>query len=210
MADNFVLPETEKALNLIISKIKRSFEVSSLCFSGFYAVYTVFRMIFKPNYLIPNIILSVVSWAIFVMTLVEFIRKIHFKRALHLTFGFIRRAVCIFIFLLVFISLFSSYNEMLPYKVLITMFCGVGLIISIIGDIFNATIPVWIQLVLNAFKADIEISGLAERSLDQLKAELKKDGFKKKLTSGAIQTGGSIIRNAFKNIFKGKSKRDDD
>ena len=88
------------------------------------------------------------------------------------------------------------------------MLCGVGVILSIVGDIFNATIPAWTQIVLDSFKSDIEISGLAERSLDQLKEELKKDEFKEKIASGAIYAGSSIVRNVFKNIFRNKNGQD--
>ena len=88
------------------------------------------------------------------------------------------------------------------------MFCGVGFILSVIGDIFNATFPAWIQIVLDSFKSDIEISGRAARSLDQFKEELKKDEFKEKLASGAIYAGSSIVRNVFKNFFKNKDDQE--
>ncbi len=203
--NNFVLPETEKSLNLIISKIKLFFEIISLCFTGFYAAYTVFRIFFMPDYLIPNIMLSVISWTIFTLTLLEFLKKIHFRHTVHLVFEICKRTVCVIIFILVFISLFSARNEILPYKILFAMFCGAGIILSFIGDIFNATVPAWTQTVLDSFKSDIEISGLAERSLDQLKEELKKDEFKEKLTAGAISAGSSLVKNAFRNIFRRKN-----
>lgn len=204
MDNNFVLPETEKSLNLIISKISRFFDISSVCFSGYYAVYTIFRFIFIPQYLFLNVCLAVISWSIFLIALLEFIKKIRFNHTIHLIFEILKRIVCLLIFVLIFISLFTSMNEMLPYKVLFTMFSGIGIIISIAGDIFNATIPKWTQTVLNSFKSDIEISGLTERSLDQFKEELKKDEFKEKLASGAISAGSSIVRNVFKNLFKNK------
>ena len=204
MDNNFVLPETEKSLNLIIDKIKRFFDISSLCFTGFYALYTIFRIILLSKYLIPNIVLSVISWTIFTITILEFFNKIHFNKTVHLIFEILKRITCIFIFVLVFISLFASFNELLPYKILFVMFCGVGVILSVIGDIFNATFPAWTQIVLDSFKSDIEISGLAARSLDQFKEELKKDEFKEKLASGAIYAGSSIVRNVFKNFFKNK------
>lgn len=209
MDKNFVLPETEKSLNMIIAKITRFFDISSVCISGFYAAYTIFRIFFMPNFFILNLILSVVSWAIFVLVLLEFFKKIHFNHIFHLIFEITRRVIISLIFVIVFISLFSSFNELLPYKVLFTMFCGVGLIISIMGDIFNATIPAWTKTVLDSFKSDIELSGLAERSLDQLKEELKKDDFKEKIATGAIYAGSSIVRNVFKNIFKGRGGKDD-
>jgi hypothetical protein len=234
MENNFVLPETEKTLNLIIAKIKRFFEISALSFSGFYALYTVFRIFLMPQYLVLNIILCIVSWGIFILTALEFFKKekesrkvkpesepvsenekivsqsqtlsyensAKVKRILNIVFEVLKRLVWILIFILTFVSLFSSYNELLPYKVLFTMFCGVGIILSAAGDIFNATFPAWTQMVLNSFKSDIEISGLAERSMKQLKEEFKKDEFKEKLATGALQEGTSLVRNVFGNLFK--------
>lgn len=206
MDNNFVLPETEKSLNLIISKIKRSFDISFLCFSGLYAAYTVFRIIFMKEYFVLNIILCAVAWGIFIINALEFFKKIRFNHTLHLVFSILKRVICIFIFIISFINLFSSSDKILPYKILFTMFCGVGLIISVIGDIFSATIPVWTQTILTSFKSDIEISGLAERSFDHLKEEIKKDGIKGKLASGAIQAGNSLAQNMIKKFFKGKDE----
>lgn len=210
MDNNFILPETEKSLNLIISKIQRFFEIVSVVFSVFYAAYTVCRIIFLEKYLVLNIVLSVIAWGIVVINFLEFFKKIQFAQKLHLVIEIIKRTVIVLIFVLTFISLFSAYNELLPYRVLVTMLCGVGIIISIIGDVFNATIPAWTQIVLDSFKSDIEISGLAERSFDQLKEELKKDEFKEKIASGAIYAGTSIVRNVFKNLFKNKNQNNND
>ena len=206
MDNNFVLPETEKSLNLIISKIKRSFDISFLCFSGLYAAYTVFRIIFMKEYFVLNIILCAVAWGIFIINALEFFKKIRFNHTLHFVFSILKRVICIFIFIISFINLFSSSDKILPYKILFTMFCGVGLIISVIGDIFSATIPVWTQTILTSFKSDIELSGLAERSFDHLKVEIKKDGIKGKRASGVIQAGNSLAQNMIKKFFKGKDE----
>lgn len=201
---NFVLPETEKALSLIIKKIKCFFDICSVCFSGFYAICTLLSVFFVDKWLIPKIILSAITCIIFIISLLEFFKKNTFNRLIHLFFGSIKRIISILIFILVFINTFSSFDDFLPYKVLFTLFCGVGLIISLVGDIFNVTFPVWTKTVLDSFKTDIELSGLAARSIEQFKEELKKNDFKEKLTTSALYAGSSIVRNVFKKFFKNK------
>ena len=173
MNKNFILPETEKALNIIIAKISLFFNISILCFYVFYAAYSLLRIFFMKEYFVPNIILSVISCCILALSLLEFFNKVKFNRNIHLFFEVLKRLVPLFIFILAFISLFSSYDKLLPYKVLATMFCGLGLILSALNDIFKVTIPVWTKEILESFKADIEILGLAKRSLNQLKEEVK-------------------------------------
>lgn len=206
MDKNFVLPKTEKSINLIIEKITRFFDISYICFAGLYGAYTIFRIFFMNHYFVLNVILATVSCTIFALALIEFLKKITLKRIVHIVFEILKRLLCLTVFVLSFKSLFSVNNELLPYNVLFTLFCGLGAIISIFGDIFRATIPAWSQIILDSFKSDIELSGLAARSFEQLKEELKNDEFKEKLASEAISAGSNIVRSIFKNFFKGSDK----
>ncbi len=205
MADeNFILPKTERSVSRIISGITRFFEISSLCYGGVYTGYTVCRIIFMRNYLVQNIFLCAFSCILYGFSLFEFIRGTSVNRFLKFYVGIARRLVCVAITFAVFISLFKVYDTLMPWRILFALFCGTGLIMSCIGDVFNATVPGWTEEILGSFKSDIEISGLASRSLVQIKdAVAGNDELKKKSAEAiAVATGGAVLFNFIKKLLR--------
>ena len=63
--------------------------------------------------------------------------------------------MCCAITVVVFFDIFSGLTNLVPCNIIFALFCGFGLFITVLGDIFTATVPRWAEEILTSFKADI-------------------------------------------------------
>ena len=199
---NFVLPNTEQTVNTIISGISKFFVVFANVFNGIYFAYTIVRFFMWKNFLLLNIILCTVSAIIFVYTLLESFLKITFPKNLNFILQIFKRIVCFAITVVVFAGLFETSTNLLPYKILFCVGCLLGWLITVCGDIFNATIPKWADEIFESFKQDIEMEGLMDRSLSQVKkAVLDQENVGKKVVKGSVFLGGTFALRMLRKLI---------
>ena len=204
--ENFLLPKTENSVNRIIKSISKFFELTSLSFSVIYVVYTVARIFLMRNMIILNILFAVLTVVLTGMYFLESFSKMNINSRIKLILTISRRLVCCIITGVVFLSLFQE-TDLMPYRILFALFCGIGLFMTIIGDLFNATIPKWANEILSSFKEDIDISGLTARSFGQFKeAMAKNENLKEEGIKGALLASGTMALGSLRKLIHRKKK----
>lgn len=204
--ENFLLPKTENTVNRIIKSISKFFEITSLSFSVIYVVYTVARIFLMRNMIILNILFAVLTVVLTGMYFLESFSKMNINSRIKLILTISRRLVCCIITGVVFLSLFQE-TDLMPYRILFALFCGIGLFMTIIGDLFNATIPKWANEILSSFKEDIDISGLTARSFGQFKeAMAKNENLKEEGIKGALFASGTMALGSLRKLIHRKKK----
>lgn len=204
--ENFLLPKTENSVNRIIKSISKFFEITSLSFSVIYVVYTVARIFLMRNMIILNILFAVLTVVLTGMYFLESFSKMNINSRIKLILTISRRLVCCIITGVVFLSLFQE-TDLMPYRILFALFCGIGLFMTIIGDLFNATIPKWANEILSSFKEDIDISGLTARSFGQFKeAMAKNENLKEEGIKGALFASGTMALGSLRKLIHRKKK----
>lgn len=204
--ENFLLPKTENSVNRIIKSISKFFELTSLSFSVIYVVYTVARIFLMRNMIILNILFAVLTVVLTGMYFLESFSKMNINSRIKLILTISRRLVCCIITGVVFLSLFQE-TDLMPYRILFALFCGIGLFMTIIGDLFNATIPKWANEILSSFKEDIDISGLTARSFGQFKeAMAKNENLKEEGIKGALFASGTMALGSLRKLIHRKKK----
>lgn len=204
--ENFLLPKTENSVNRIIKSISKFFEITSLSFSVIYVVYTVARIFLMGNMIILNILFAVLTVVLTGMYFLESFSKMNINSRIKLILTISRRLVCCIITGVVFLSLFQE-TDLMPYRILFALFCGIGLFMTIIGDLFNATIPKWANEILSSFKKDIDISGLTARSFGQFKeAMAKNENLKEEGIKGALFASGTMALGSLRKLIHRKKK----
>ena len=204
--ENFLLPKTENSVNRIIKSISKFFELTSLSFSVIYVVYTVARIFLMRNMIILNILFAVLTVVLTGMYFLESFSKMNINSRIKLILTISRRLVCCIITGVVFLSLFQE-TDLMPYRILFALFCGIGLFMTIIGDLFNATIPKWANEILSSFKGDIDISGLTARSFGQFKeAMAKNEHLKEEGIKGALFASGTMALGSLRKLIHRKKK----
>lgn len=204
--ENFLLPKTENSVNRIIKNISKFFEITSLSFSVIYVVYTVARIFLMRNMIILNILFAVLTVVLTGMYFLESFSKMNINSRIKLILTISRRLVCCIITGVVFLSLFQE-TDLMPYRILFALFCGIGLFMTIIGDLFNATIPKWANEILSSFKEDIDISGLTARSFGQFKeAMAKNENLKEQGIKGALFASGTMALGSLRKLIHRKKK----
>lgn len=204
--ENFLLPKTENSVNRIIKSISKFFEITSLSFSVIYVVYTVARIFLMRNMIILNILFAVLTVVLTGMYFLESFSKMNINSRIKLILTISRRLVCCIITGVVFLSLFQE-TDLMPYRILFALFCGIALFMTIIGDLFNATIPKWANEILSSFKEDIDISGLTARSFGQFKeAMAKNENLKEEGIKGALFASGTMALGSLRKLIHRKKK----
>ena len=205
--ENFLLPKTENSVNRIIKSISKFFEITSLSFSVIYVVYTVARIFLMRHMIILNILFAVLTVVLTGIYVLESFSKMKINSRVKRILTISRRLVCCIITGVVFLSLFQETDILMPYRILFTLFCGIGLFMTIIGDLFNATIPKWANEILSSFKEDIDISGLTARSFGQFKeAMAKNENLKEEGIKGALFASGTMALGSLRKLIHRKNK----
>lgn len=204
-SENYILPKTENSVNRIISTISRFFEISALGFSIVYVIYTIVRIFIIPNMLILNLLFAFFTLFLTSLFFYESFSCKKIGKKIKLTFFILRRAVCCAITVVVFFDIFSGITNLVPCNIIFALFCGFGLFITVLGDIFTATVPRWTEEILTSFKADIDISGLASRSYGHFKESMKKnENIKEEGVKGVLFAGGTVALSSLRKLIHKK------
>lgn len=156
--------------------------------------------------IILNIFFAGLTVVLTGMYFLESFSKMNIISRIKLILTISRRLVCCIITGVVFLSLFQE-TDLMPYRILFALFCGIGLFMTIIGDLFNATIPKWTNEILSSFKEDIDISGLTARSFGQFKeAMAKNENLKEEGIKGALFASGTMALGSLRKLIHRKKK----
>lgn len=203
--ENFILPKTERSVNRIIGSVTQFFEITSLCFSVVYVAYAVARIFLMRKMLVLNLLLAIVTVTLTGLYFFETLSKKEVNSKARFVLAVSRRLVCCIITGVVFMGLFKEIDNLMPYRILFALFCGIGLFMTLLGDVFNATVPKWAEEILASFKEDIDISGLAARSFGQVKdAIVKNDKIKEAGLKGALFAGTTIALSSIRKLIHRK------
>lgn len=166
--ENFILPETEKAINAIIGEFQIFFYASRLVLQVVYLVYLGFRIWFRDQLFVPSVVMLAIC-IVQLFFLLGGIKKRRMNPVFAWTFRISRRIVSLSIAAIIFFDVFIAKDIISRWQGIIAVLICLGWILSLSGDVFEMTVPRYARMILDSFKRDIEISSLASRSFDRVK-----------------------------------------
>ena len=98
----------------------------------------------------------------------------------------------------------GTSERVFAFEIIFTVLFLLGWTLAILGDVFNLTVPMWTEQILQSFKSDIEPSGLARRSIKKVEEAsgkaLKKAGPKIAAGVGAstVALGLAMLKRALR------------
>lgn len=167
--ENFILPQTEKAINTIIGEFTFFFAVCRFVLQVVYIVYLILRAIYLEKYLIYTMVLLGICVIQFVFLLVSLYRQKKLSSAVVVPVRFAKRIVSFAVAGIVALDIFASSETIYRWQGIVAVLICLGWILSFAGDIFSATVPRYAKMILSSFKKDIEPQALASRSLEKVK-----------------------------------------
>lgn len=157
--ENFILPETEKAINGIIAEIGRTFSLS--------------RFFLQIVYMERLFAFNVVLLTICVLQLLFFFADLNGKKRISgkvdLPFRIAKRLVSLAVAGIFFADIFILSETVHRWQAVSGVLICLGWIMTFIGDLFFATVPRYTRIILNSFKKDIEPTALVSRGLEKAK-----------------------------------------
>ena len=165
---NFILPETEKALNIIVEEIAFFFSVCRLVLQLVYIAYLLVRAFFLNQFFkITILLLAVCVFELIIMIVNMFGVCRNFAGSSSLKI--LRRVISFVVALVVCMDIFVLSETIQRWQGISAVLICLGWILAFAGDLFNATVPRYIRMILKSFKKDIEPSALASRSFEKVK-----------------------------------------
>lgn len=169
MDENFLLPKTEAAVNAIIYEFARFFDAARIGLQAIYVLYLALRLYFMRNYVELNIAILILSVAQLVLILLDFLGKFDFDLLLQNILRGSKLLATFFMLVLFLTDTFFLTDEIQFWQAATFAFMAVGWILALTGIVFSLTIPRYARMILEGFKSDIEVSGLAGRSFERAK-----------------------------------------
>ena len=187
---NFILPKTEQTVSRILETLCSFFATVTICTQGLYAAYLVGRLIFSRELFVLRLMLCVIAAAAFALSVYQKCAKRKLgavpARILYVL-GLVVRFVMlasIFYGIVIAPDRYSAWNIIAVMLMIPAWFLSAG------GAVFCAVVPRWTEQLVASFKADIELRGLAGRSLEQAgkaaKEALFESGGKKVAAAAAV------------------------
>ncbi|MCI5830813.1 MAG: hypothetical protein UHY90_01415 [Treponema sp.] len=167
--ENFILPETEKAINSIIEEFTRFFSTSRFVLQIVYIAYLVQRLVFLDYNFIFTLCLLGVCVVQFILFIVEIIRHKKLSKKIIGPFVYARRLVTLCVLVIVVMDIFGKNDAVYRWQAITAVFLCLGWILSLTGIIFSLTVPRYARMILTSFKKDIEPNALASRSFSKVK-----------------------------------------
>lgn len=210
--ENFILPQTEASLQKIIGGVQAFFVWSRMGLYALYFVWALCRVFIYRNFLELNAIIAAAAFALALLYFLENLLGVRFSRAASAALKIVWRlaSLCMAVFLFKGLLDFAAGKDggtserVFAFEIVFTVLFLLGWTLSILGDVFNLTVPVWAEQILQSFKRDIEPSGLARRSIKKVEEAsgkvLRKAGPKIAAGVGAstIALGLAMLRRALR------------
>lgn len=167
--ENFILPETEKAINGIIAEIGRTFSLSRVLLQIVYIAYLAMRTFYMERFFAFNVVLLTIC----ILQLLFFFADLNGKKRISgkvdLPFRIAKRLVSLAVAGIFFMDIFVLSETVQRWQAVSGVLICLGWIMAFIGDLFFATVPRYTRIILNSFKKDIEPTALVSRGLEKAK-----------------------------------------
>ena len=181
--ENFILPQTEATVQKIIGGAQAFFVWARM---SLYALYFLWAFI-----------------RVFVSSLFYFLENllgVRFPKAASVALKIVWRLVslCMAVFLFKGLLDFAAGKDsgtserVFAFEIIFTVLFMLGWTLAILGDVFNLTVPMWTEQILQSFKSDIEPKGLARRSIKKVE-EASGDALRKAGPKIAAGVGASTV-----------------
>ncbi|MDO4507195.1 MAG: hypothetical protein Q4B64_09615 [Spirochaetales bacterium] len=167
--ENFILPQTEKAINQIIDEFTYFFSICRFLLQVVYIVYLVLRFIYLDRYQIFTLSLLGVCLVQFVFLLISLKQQKKISARIVKPIRFAKRFVSFAIAAIVVLDIFVNQEIVYRWQAVTGVLICLGWILSLAGDVFAATVPRYAKMILTSFKKDIDPQALATRSLSKVK-----------------------------------------
>ncbi|WP_407398151.1 hypothetical protein [Treponema sp.] len=167
--ENFILPQTEKAINQIIDEFTYFFSVCRFFLQVVYIVYLILRFIYLERYQVYTMSLLGVCSIQFMFLLVSLKQQKKLSSRIVRPVRFAKRLVSLAVAAIVALDIFGAAETIHRWQAITAVLICLGWILSLAGDVFAATVPRYARMILSSFKKDIDPQALASRSLSKVK-----------------------------------------
>ncbi|MCQ2240699.1 hypothetical protein [Treponema sp.] len=167
--ENFILPQTEKAINQIIDEFSYFFAVCRFVLQVVYIVYLILRFIYLERFQVYTMSLLGVCFIQFIFLLVSLKRQKKLSRKIVRPVRFAKRLVSLAVAVIMALDIFGAQEVIQRWQAITGVLICLGWILSLAGDVFAATVPRYARMILTSFKKDIDPQALASRSISKVK-----------------------------------------
>lgn len=214
--ENFILPQTEASLQKIIGGVQVFFVWARMGLYALYFVWALLRVFIYKNFFELNVIIAAAAFALALFYFLENLLEVRFPRAVSVALKIVWRlaSLCMAVFLFKGLLDFAAGKDggtserVFAFEIVFTVLFLLGWTLAILGVIFNFTVPVWAEQILQSFKSDIEPKGLARRSIKKVE-EASGDALRKAGPKIAAGVGASTVALGLamlKRALRGKEK----
>ncbi|MBQ0039938.1 MAG: hypothetical protein KBS64_05885 [Treponema sp.] len=167
--ENFILPQTEKAINLIIGEFTFFFSLCRFVLQIVYIVYLILRAFYLKRFFWLTIGLLAFCLIQFIFLLINLKREKKISSKVQAPIRYAKRLCSLGVAAIVGYDIFILEESTQRWQAISAVLICLGWILAFMGDIFSATVPRYARMILNSFKKDIEPTALASRSLEKVK-----------------------------------------
>lgn len=169
---NFIFPRTETTVYQIISEIQKKVDTTRIVMGAVYLTYLILRAVFFSKVIILNLILL----GFFIAQYILLILDIFSKFDLYKVRKKLRRVKYIpstMMIIIIVTDCLTNAVELLPLQYIMIVFMSVGIILLGLGDLILEFIPGYFERIMQSFKEDTELKGMASRGAAKLEQEIK-------------------------------------
>lgn len=169
---NYIFPRTEETVYQILSEIQHKTDITRLVMGALYLTYLILRAVFFSTVLVLNIILLGIFSVQYVFLILDIFTSFDFGK---IRKG-LRRLKYIPSSMMVIIIIsdcLSNAAELLPLQYIMIVLMSVGIILLGLGDLILEFIPGYFDRIIESFKEDTELKGMAYRGAAKLEEELR-------------------------------------
>lgn len=191
--ENFILPETERAINSIIAECSRFFGAARIAAAVLCLAYMVSRAFLFPSRIWLDVLLCALCLSQCVFLALEAKGRIAPGRSA-LVLRVAKRLASFAMLLVVLHDLFAFPERVGFWQVALCILMGAGWIVLLLGDIFELTVPRYSRMILLSFKKDIEPRALISRGMNEAKSAAKDalGGNRAAKIAGAVFSAGIL------------------
>ena len=191
--ENFILPQTEATVQKIIGGAQAFFVWARMGLYALYFLWALIRVFVYAEFFKLNLVIAAAAFA---LALFYFLENLLGVRFLKIVWRLASLCMAVFLFkgLLDFAAGKDSgtSERVFAFEIIFTVLFMLGWTLAILGDVFNLTVPMWTEQILQSFKSDIEPKGLARRSIKKVE-EASGDALRKAGPKIAAGVGASTV-----------------
>lgn len=198
--ENFILPQTEATVQKIIGGAQAFFVWARMGLYALYFLWALIRVFVYAEFFRLNLVIAAAAFALALFYFLENLLGVRFPKAASVALKIVWRlaSLCMAVFLFKGLLDFAAGKDsgtserVFAFEIIFTVLFMLGWTLAILGDVFNLTVPMWTEQILQSFKSDIEPKGLARRSIKKVE-EASGDALRKAGPKIAAGVGASTV-----------------